>query len=164
MAKNKYSVETLRELNVSYDHEHGLTQKKCYLCIDKRVIWKHEEHGGSEQSGIFLSVARSHASLLQIVDSQIKYFTLSQIYVKFLIFSNHPFLPVIIAFMSFSLLSAAIGVRLFMSVFRISSRTWLRTGSSSWKKLSCIPSLDCPSLSTDVLPTLPPYLRLALSA
>lgn len=27
MAKNKYSVETLRELNVSYDHEHGLTQK-----------------------------------------------------------------------------------------------------------------------------------------
>uniref|UniRef100_UPI0040288C75 hypothetical protein n=1 Tax=Phocaeicola plebeius TaxID=310297 RepID=UPI0040288C75 len=43
---------------------------------------KHEEHGGSEQSGIFLSVARSHASLLQIVDSQIKYFTLSQIYGK----------------------------------------------------------------------------------
>lgn len=26
MAKNKYSVETLRELNVSYDYEHGLTQ------------------------------------------------------------------------------------------------------------------------------------------
>ena len=27
MAKNKYSVDTLRELNISYDHEHGLTQK-----------------------------------------------------------------------------------------------------------------------------------------
>lgn len=27
MAKNKYSIETLRERNVSYDHEHWLTQE-----------------------------------------------------------------------------------------------------------------------------------------
>ena len=27
MAKNKYNVDTLRKLNVSYDYEHGLTQK-----------------------------------------------------------------------------------------------------------------------------------------
>ena len=40
----------------------------------------HEEHSGSKQFDIFLSVARSHASFLQIVDSQIKYFILSQIY------------------------------------------------------------------------------------
>ena len=34
MAKNKYSVETLRELNVSYDHEHGLTQEDVDMLID----------------------------------------------------------------------------------------------------------------------------------
>ncbi len=34
MAKNKYSVETLRGLNVSYDHEHGLTQKDVDMAND----------------------------------------------------------------------------------------------------------------------------------
>ena len=27
LAKNKYSIEKLKELNVSYDHEHWLTQE-----------------------------------------------------------------------------------------------------------------------------------------
>lgn len=49
------------------------------------------------------------------------------------------FLPVMIDLMSFSLLRAAIGVRLLMSVSRISSRIWLSTGSSSWKNDSCTP-------------------------
>ena len=44
--------------------------------------------------------------------------------------------PVIIFLISLSLFSASIGVRLFRSKFFISSRIWLSTGSSSWKKLS----------------------------
>ena len=38
MAKDKYSIETLRELNVSYDREHWLTQDDVdmannYVCL-----------------------------------------------------------------------------------------------------------------------------------
>ena len=63
-----------------YPENSGILRKNAIFASKQRVIWKHEEYSDSEQSGIFLSVARSHASLLQIVDSQIKYFTLSQIY------------------------------------------------------------------------------------
>ena len=44
--------------------------------------------------------------------------------------------PVMIFFISFSLLRASTGVRWSMSAFMISSRTWASTGSSSWKMLS----------------------------
>ena len=32
--KEKYSIETLRESNVSYDHEHGLTQEDVDMAIN----------------------------------------------------------------------------------------------------------------------------------
>ncbi|MDO5771196.1 MAG: DUF4121 family protein [Bacteroidales bacterium] len=41
MAKNKYSVETLRKLNVSYDHEHGLTQKDVDMANDYVELIEH---------------------------------------------------------------------------------------------------------------------------
>ena len=50
------------------------------------------------------------------------------------------YFPFTIFLISFSLFRASRGVRLFTSIFRISSRTWQSTGSSNWKKLSCIPS------------------------
>lgn len=41
--------------------------------------------------------------------------------------------PVMMALMSLSLFKASTGVRLLMSMWSISSRIWLKTGSSSWK-------------------------------
>lgn len=35
MAKDKYSIETLRELNVSYDREHWLTQDDVDMAMGK---------------------------------------------------------------------------------------------------------------------------------
>jgi len=49
----------------------GNHEKMLPLHQEKRVIWKHEEYSDSKQLGIFLSVARSHASFLQSVDNQI---------------------------------------------------------------------------------------------
>ena len=46
------------------------------------------------------------------------------------------YFPVSIPLMSLSLLSASMGVRLLMSVCRISSRICVSTGSSSWKMLN----------------------------
>ena len=57
----------------------GNHEKMLPLHQEKRVIWKHEEYSDSKQLGIFLSVARSHASFLQSVDNQIRYFRLQQI-------------------------------------------------------------------------------------
>ncbi len=50
-----------------------------------------------------------------------------------------PYFPNIF-FISFSLFSASTGVRLLMSSPIISSRICASTGSSSWKKDSCMPS------------------------
>ena len=60
-----------------------------------------------------------------------------------------PHFPATILFISLSLLRASTGVRLLMSSPRISSRIWQSTGSSSWKKLSCIPSRVMFSLSAE---------------
>ncbi len=54
--KEKYSIETLRERNVSYDHEHGLTQKdvdmaNSYVELIERT--RSEDHTANRrQAGI----------------------------------------------------------------------------------------------------------------
>ena len=67
------------------------------------------------------------------------------------------YLPLNIFFMSLSLLRASTGVRLLMSRPRISSRICESTGSSSWKKLSCMSGVE---VRCDVLAR--PTLRGAL--
>ena len=56
---------------------------------------------------------------------------------------------------SLSLFNASIGVRLFTSRFLISSRTWLNTGSSNWKKLNWKPSAAAAISLTGFAFTLP---------
>lgn len=61
------------------------------------------------------------------------------------------YFPMIILLMSFSLLSASMGVRLLTSKFLISSRICSNTGSSNWKKLNCMPSLCSPTFTNGLL-------------
>ena len=63
------------------------------------------------------------------------------------------YLPVRMARMSDSLLRAWRGERLLMSRLRISSRICERMGSSSWKKLSCMPEAESIfGMAHDLLP------------
>ena len=65
------------------------------------------------------------------------------------------YLPSRIFLMSLSLFNASTGVRLFTSSPSISSRICVSTGSSSWKKLSCTPSLGSSMCCTFGLPAPP---------
>ncbi len=67
------------------------------------------------------------------------------------LYTSSGLLPLTIRLISFSLFNASSGVKLFTSRFSISSRIWHSIGSSSWKKLSCIPPRVSPTSAIGLL-------------
>ena len=60
MAKEKYSIETLKERNVSYDHEHGLTQEDVDMANDYVELIERTRSEATPQIGDRLVYVTEH--------------------------------------------------------------------------------------------------------